>query len=208
MIDKLKFDTASLIPVVTQDANTKEVLMLAYANREAIESSLGTGQAHYYSRSRQEIWHKGATSGNVQYIQDIYYDCDNDALLYLVLPKGPACHTDNYSCFYRSLTNAAPKAQAEANMLSKLQETINKRRENPKEGSYTNYLLNQGLDKILKKVGEENAELIIAAKNNVKQEILNESADLIYHISVLLSATDISWPEILEELQKRSDNNS
>jgi len=193
MIENIKFDERGLVPVITQDSETKEVLMLAYANREAVEKTLEIKQAHYYSRSRKELWHKGASSGHFQHIDDVRYDCDSDALLYLVRQEGAACHTGEYSCFYRSSFFG----------LQDLQKIITDRRDNPKEGSYTNYLFDKGLDKILKKVGEESAEIIIAAKNNSKDETIYETGDLLYHLSVLLSAQNIEWSEVMTELKKR-----
>jgi len=195
MIDQIKFDEQGLVPVIVQDAS-KEVLMLAYANREALEKTLETNQAHYYSRSRKELWHKGATSGHIQHIKDVRYDCDSDTVLYLVSQEGAACHTGNYSCFYRSLKAQDP-------ILSHLQQLITHRRTQPKEGSYTNYLFEKGVDKILKKVGEETAEIIIAAKNNSKLETIYETADLLYHLTVLLTALDIDWSDVMTELESR-----
>jgi len=191
----MKYDEKGLIPVITQDAATKEVLMLAYANEEALNKTKETGEAHYYSRSRQELWHKGATSGNTQKITDIRYDCDSDALLYLVKPKGPACHTNENSCFYRSLLDKEVK--------SDLQYIIETRKKEPKEGSYTTYLFEQGLDKILKKIGEESAETIIAAKNNDKAEVAYECADLVYHLTVMLVELGMDWSDVVGELEMR-----
>jgi len=194
MIEQVKFDNQGLVSVIAQDAESKEVLMLAYANREALEKTVETNEAYYYSRSRKELWHKGATSGHVQHIVDIRYDCDGDAVLYLVKQVGAACHTGEYSCFYRSL---------EGGTLAKLQQVIVGRKENPVEGSYTNYLFDKGVDKILKKVGEECAEVIIAAKNKDKAETAYETADLLYHLTVLLTEQDMSWADVMAELQKR-----
>ena len=193
--EQIKFDDKGLVPVIAQDADTKEVLMLAYANREAIEKTLEVGQAHYYSRSRKELWHKGATSGHVQHIKDIRYDCDCDALLYIITQEGAACHTGEYSCFYRSIHNY--------NTLSQLQQIIAGRKTNPKEGSYTNYLFEKGIDKILKKVGEEAAEIIIAAKNNSKEETTYEMADLLYHLTVLITELGMDWQDVMAELKSR-----
>ena len=202
MIDTIKFDEQGLVPVITQDAESKEVLMLAYANREALEKTLEIKQAHYYSRSRKELWHKGATSGHIQHIQDIRYDCDVDAVLYLVHQKGAACHTGERSCFYRSMVNDTIVNDNGAT-LSRLQQVISQRRSQPKEGSYTNYLFEKGIDKILKKIGEETAEVIIAAKNNSKDEATYETADLLYHLTVLLTALDLDWDDIMAELHNR-----
>jgi phosphoribosyl-ATP pyrophosphohydrolase/phosphoribosyl-AMP cyclohydrolase len=188
----IKFDKRGLVPVVAQDVETKEVLMLAYANQEALDKSVETKEAHYYSRSRKELWHKGATSGHIQHIADIRYDCDSDAVLYLVHQDGAACHTGEYTCFYRSIDT-----------LVSLQQVTERRKENPKEGSYTNYLFEKGLDKILKKIGEESAETIIAAKNNDKNETARETADLLYHLTVLLTAMGLKWQNVITELKNR-----
>lgn len=187
-----KFDGKGLVPVIAQDADTKEVLMLAYANREALDKTLETKEAHYWSRSRSELWHKGATSGHIQHIVDVRYDCDSDAVLYLVRQDGAACHTGEYSCFYRSM-----------DVLTGLQRVIEGRKANPKEGSYTSYLFESGIDKILKKVGEETAEVIIAAKNGSKEEITCEAADLLYHLTVLFAEADLKWADIIGELKTR-----
>ena len=194
MVDTIKFDERGLVSVITQDVDTKEVLMLAYANREALEKSQKTGEAHYYSRSRKELWHKGATSGHIQHIIDIRYDCDGDAVLYLVRQDGAACHTGQYTCFYRSM---------EGSTLERLNQVIADRKANPKEGSYTNYLFGKGIDKILKKVGEESAEVIIAAKNSNREEVSYETADLLYHLTVLLAQMGLEWPDVMAELKKR-----
>ena len=208
---EIKFDDRGLVPVITQDANTREVLMLAYANSEALELTLKTKEAHYYSRSRKELWHKGATSGNIQRIFDVRYDCDSDAVLYLVNQNGVACHTGEYSCFYRSMLEAQGEKglniMNNTDALTSLQEVIADRRANPKEGSYTNYLFKEGIDKILKKIGEESAEVIIAAKNDYKtsppQETISETSDLLYHLTVLLTTLDCTWHDIIKELKGR-----
>ena len=195
MIDQVKFDEQGLVAIITQDSESKEVLMLAYANKEALEKTIETKEAHYYSRSRKELWHKGATSGHIQHINDIRYDCDGDAVLYIVQQEGAACHTGEYSCFYRSL---------EGGTLAQLQQVITNRKTTPKEGSYTNYLFDKGIDKILKKVGEECAESIIAAKNNDNSELSYEVADLLYHLTVLLTEQNMSWSDVMAQLQKRA----
>jgi len=197
MIDQVKFDEQGLVAIITQDAESKEVLMLAYANKEALEKTIETKEAHYYSRSRKELWHKGATSGHIQHINDIRYDCDGDAVLYIVQQEGAACHTGEYSCFYRSLS-------LEGGTLAQLQQVITNRKTTPKEGSYTNYLFDKGIDKILKKVGEECAESIIAAKNNDNSELSYEVADLLYHLTVLLTEQNMSWSDVMAQLQKRA----
>lgn len=225
IVSSICFDKQGLIPIITQDADTKEVLMLAYANREALEKTITLKQAHYYSRSRGELWHKGATSGNFQHIIDIRYDCDCDAVLYIVRQDGAACHTGEYSCFYRSMLshfsdtafggspdamNASQDAMNASQdamngiLLCKLQSVISNRKANPMEGSYTNYLFDKGIDKILKKVGEECAEVIIAAKNGSKTETTYETADLLYHMTVLLTEMGLKWPDIMAELKDRS----
>ena len=201
--DSIKLDSNGLVAVVTQDVNSKEVLMLAYANREALEATLRTKEAHYYSRSRKELWHKGATSGHIQHIEDIRWDCDGDALLYLVRQVGAACHTGERSCFYRGLNLSLEPTISQQNQLDALLEVVAGRRKNPVEGSYTNYLFEKGVDKILKKVGEECAEVIIGAKNNSKAEVSYETADLLYHLTVLLAEQDISWSDVMAELAKR-----
>jgi len=202
MIDTIKFDDRGLVSVIAQDVGSREVLMLAYANREALEKTIETKEAHYYSRSRQELWHKGATSGHIQYIQDIRYDCDCDAVLYLVRQEGAACHTGKRSCFYRRLETGTEIAEDHFT-LAGLQQIIANRRSQPKEGSYTNYLFEKGMDKILKKVGEETAEVIIAAKNNNKAETTYETADLLYHLTVLLTDLNLEWSDVMAELQSR-----
>lgn len=199
-IDELQFNQAGLIPAIVQDETTGSILMMAWMNRESLDQTIKTKEAWFYSRSRQELWHKGATSGNIQAVSSILYDCDGDTLVLLVTPKGPACHTGNTSCFYRTLDGSQPP---KATMLSTLESLVLERKEAPVEGSYTNYLFDKGIDKILKKVGEENAEVIIAAKNTDRGEVIYETADLMYHLTVLLAEKDISWDEIMQELKKR-----
>ena len=199
-IDKLKFDQAGLIPAIVQDETTGTVLMMAYMNEESLKRTMETGETCFYSRSRQELWHKGGTSGNTQAVSSLLYDCDGDTLLVLVNPAGPACHTGKISCFYRTVDDSPmPKAT----MLSILENLALERKKNPVEGSYTNYLFDKGIDKILKKVGEESAEVIIAAKNPDRGEVIYETADLLYHLTVLLAEREISWDEIMQELKQR-----
>jgi len=212
-INELKFDERGLIPTIAQDYETKEVLMLAYMNAFSIEKTINEGRMCYYSRSRNAVWVKGETSGHYQTVIAAKYDCDNDALLFLVKQEGVACHTGERSCFYRELTDTAnhqtasqPSAgwpDADSAILSELIRTIKDRRDNPVESSYTNYLLEKGLDKILKKVGEEASEVIIAAKNLNNDEITCETADLIYHVSVLLVNAGLTWNNVFGELSKR-----
>ncbi|AMQ21677.1 MULTISPECIES: bifunctional phosphoribosyl-AMP cyclohydrolase/phosphoribosyl-ATP diphosphatase HisIE [Geobacillus] len=198
------FDEKGLVPAIVQDAQSKEVLTLAYMNKESLEKTLETGETWFYSRSRQELWHKGATSGNVQRVVDIRYDCDADALLVLVEPAGPACHTGSYSCFSRSLDGAArtPAADRFA-ILNELEQIIAKRDAERPEGSYTTYLFEKGVDKILKKVGEEAAEVIIAAKNQNHEELKWEAADLLYHLLVLLREQKLPLDAVLATLAER-----
>lgn len=194
----IKFDKNGLVPAIAQDVGTGEVLMLAYMNEESLKLTMETGICHYYSRSRKELWKKGESSGNIQELKGIYYDCDGDSILLKVNQVGVACHTGNYSCFFNEIMGYKDVA----NTLNELYKTIMDRKLNPKEGSYTQYLFEKGLDKILKKVGEETAEVIIGAKNN-KEELIYESSDLIYHMMVLLINEGISMGEIMEELNNR-----
>lgn len=215
LLKEIKFDEKGLIPVIVQDYKSGEVLMMAYMNREALEKSLETGRMHYWSRSRGKLWLKGETSGHYQSIQSISMDCDGDTLLAKVEQKGAACHTGHYSCFYREVQEGGVKETSgkvfdekevyndRAKILQELYNIIIDRRLNPKEGSYTNYLFEKGLDKILKKVGEETAEVIIAAKNKSRDEIRYEIADLIYHLFVLMVERDVKPDEIYDELKGR-----
>lgn len=199
-LNMLKFDERGLIPAVVQHYLTGQVLMVAYMNREALEKTLATGETHFYSRSRRRLWHKGETSGNTQQVKEIFYDCDGDTLLVQVIPAGPACHTGADSCFYRSLTGDSKNL---GSMLERLQAVIADRKQNLPEGSYTTYLFTEGLDKILKKVGEETAEVIIAAKNDGTGELVYEVADLLYHLLVLLEQKEVDLKDIWQELNNR-----
>ncbi len=203
-IDDLQFAKDSgLIPTIIQDARSRDVLMLAYMNRESLQKSLETGECWFYSRSRQELWHKGGTSGNTQKIQAVFYDCDGDTLLIEVIPKGPACHTGAQNCFYRTIVEDEARPGQLGQVVSRLYEVILDRKANPIEGSYTNYLLIKGIDKILKKVGEETAEVIIGAKNGSQKELVYEIADLSYHLLVLLVEMECTPQDIVEELARR-----
>lgn len=199
-IDELKFDEKGLIPAIVVDAKTKKVLTLAYMNRESLEISLEKELACFWSRSRSELWLKGETSGNYQHIVSITADCDNDALVVLVEPDGPACHTGSYSCFTKPVFQSEERSEFS---YEGLMELIRGRKTNPQDGSYTTYLFNKGLDKILKKVGEESTEVIIAAKAEDKKETVYEIADLAYHIMVLMVETGISLDDIRDELASR-----
>ncbi len=201
-ISKIKFDEKGLVPVVVQDVKTHAVLMLAYMNEESIAKTQETGNMVYFSRSRQKLWLKGETSGNIQTVHELKIDCDGDTLLAIVSQKGPACHTGAYSCFFDSLLGQADYSGGYA-VIDELFSVIEDRKTNPKEGSYTNYLFDKGIDKILKKVGEESAEVIIAAKNGVAEEIRLESADLLYHLLVMLSERGLTPSEVFAELEKR-----
>ncbi|MFP4286111.1 MAG: bifunctional phosphoribosyl-AMP cyclohydrolase/phosphoribosyl-ATP diphosphatase HisIE [Candidatus Izemoplasmataceae bacterium] len=200
-LNELKFDSQGLIPVVVQDYKTLEVLMLAYMNKEAIEKTLETKLGTYYSRSRKTLWQKGETSGNIQHVKSFSYDCDEDTLLLKVDQVGPACHTGNRSCFYRDILPSNDKPFT----FETLYDIIKNRKLNPLEGSYTNYLFDKGLDKILKKLGEETSEVIIGAKNQDKTEMIYEMSDLIYHLSVLMLYNDITFKDLENELKKRNE---
>ncbi|WP_099202996.1 bifunctional phosphoribosyl-AMP cyclohydrolase/phosphoribosyl-ATP diphosphatase HisIE [Miniphocaeibacter massiliensis] len=197
----IKWNSDGLIPAIVQDALTKEVLMLAYMNEEALEKTLETKSSWFYSRSRKELWNKGETSGNTQEVVRIALDCDRDTVILWVIPKGPACHTGENSCFFNDVESY--KEVPDRQMLFKEYEIIKDRAENPVEGSYTNYLLREGVDKICKKIGEESAETIIGAKNNDKEEIIYESSDLLYHLSVLLYNQGITLDDLMLEIEKR-----
>lgn len=199
-IDELKFDEKGLIPAIVVDAKTKKVLTLAYMNRESLEISLEKELTCFWSRSRNELWLKGETSGNYQHVVSITADCDNDALVVLVEPDGPACHTGSYSCFTKPVFQSEERSEFS---YEGLMELIRGRKTNPQDGSYTTYLFNKGLDKILKKVGEESTEVIIAAKAEDKKETVYEIADLAYHIMVLMIETGISLDDIRDELASR-----
>ncbi|BDU51465.1 bifunctional phosphoribosyl-AMP cyclohydrolase/phosphoribosyl-ATP diphosphatase HisIE [Haliovirga abyssi] len=200
--EELKFDEKGLIPTIVQDYKDNEVLMMAYMNKESLKLTLETGKATYFSRSRQKLWVKGETSGHIQNVKEMFYDCDGDTLLIKVEQVGNvACHTGNRSCFYRKLKEFE-KVEKES-VVNALYSLLINRKSNPVEGSYTTYLFEQGLDKILKKVGEESAEVIIGAKNEDKAEVIYEMSDLVYHSLVLLAYFDIKPSEVEEELRKR-----
>jgi phosphoribosyl-ATP pyrophosphohydrolase/phosphoribosyl-AMP cyclohydrolase len=203
-LDEVRFDDRGLVPVVAQDARTGEVLMLAWANADALRLTRETGRAHYWSRSRGELWKKGETSGNAQEIDDVRVDCDGDAVLYRVRQTGPACHTGERSCFFRAVDGDELKQGDDARpVLARIEEIIAARDAERPEGSYTTYLFAQGVDKILKKVGEEATETIIAAKNEGSEQLRAESADLIYHLLVLLRAKGLPLDELWTELDRR-----
>lgn len=197
-IGTLKFDEKGLIPAIVSDADTGEVLCLAYMNRQSLEKTIEGGLTCFFSRSRNRLWLKGETSGNTQSVVSITADCDKDALLLTVRPNGPACHTGSRSCFFNTLQSGPESFSMEA-----LAALIKGRRDKPVEGSYTSYLFDKGLDKILKKVGEESTEVIIAAKGGEKKETVYEIADLAYHLLVLMVQSGISIGDIKAELASR-----
>jgi phosphoribosyl-ATP pyrophosphohydrolase/phosphoribosyl-AMP cyclohydrolase len=199
-INNLKFDERGLIPAIVQDVRTREVLTLAYMNEESLSRTIATGQTWFWSRSRNELWHKGETSGNTQNVVGLRCDCDNDAIVVLVNPAGPACHTGATSCFDSSKEFSNEDL---GGLLIKLYELIDSRERERPEGSYTTYLFDKGLDKILKKVGEESAETIIAAKNDDRTLLVAEASDLLYHLLVLLVARGISLDDLRRELETR-----
>lgn len=203
-IDKIKYNSQGLVPAIVQDYKNNEVLMLAYMNQESIKKTIETKTTWFYSRGRQTLWNKGETSGNIQKVMDMYYDCDGDSILVKVEQVGYACHTGEYSCFFNELLiNDKNDDKNSDKIIDLLYKLIEGRAKKPIEGSYTNYLLTEGLDKILKKVGEESSEVIIAAKNNDKKEIVYEVADLVYHTLILLVEKDIKPTDIRQELLKR-----
>lgn len=197
-LDDLKYNEKGLIPAIVTDSRTGKVLMLAYMNRESLEITLNEGKTCFFSRSRNELWRKGATSGNVQEVVSISTDCDADTLLVSVIPAGPACHTGNETCFFNSIVeNAAPFT------IEGLMQLIIGRKTEKKEGSYTTYLFEKGRDKILKKVGEEATEVIIGGKADDKAETIYELADLMYHAMVLMADMGISTDDVIKELASR-----
>jgi len=200
---EFKLSENGLVPVVVQDYRTSEVLMLAYMNAQSYIQTIETGRMTYFSRSRNELWVKGETSGHFQYVKSLMLDCDNDTILAKVRQVGAACHTGNYSCFFKKL---AERDYATANPLKILEEDYNiivERKNNPRKGSYTNYLFDKGIDKILKKCGEEASEIIIAAKNEGGEELKYEIADFLYHMMVLMAECNLDWDDITRELTNR-----
>ncbi|GMK39240.1 histidine biosynthesis bifunctional protein HisIE [Paenibacillus sp. CCS19] len=206
---KIKWDKDGLVAAIVQDAVSKEVVMLAYMNAESLKLSIESGETWFWSRSRSELWHKGATSGHTQPIRSIHYDCDADTLLVRVDQNGAACHTGRYSCFFNPIVEEAPAAENDAasgdrfRMLNELEAIISKRYAERPEGAYTTYLFEKGLDKILKKFGEESIEVIIAAKNGDNDELRSETSDMLFHLMVLLRERGVSLDEVMAELGKR-----
>ncbi len=206
IVKELKFDDKGLITAVVQHYITGKVLMVAYMNEEAVCKTIESGKATFFSRSRNKLWLKGETSGNFMNVKEILVDCDADCLIIKADPEGAACHTGNETCFFRKIENdslAEGGSIANSSILNEVYNVVVDRKENPKEGSYTNYLLDKGIDKILKKVGEETSEVIIGAKNPGTGEIRYEIADLLYHLSVLMVNKGLTWGEVYEELASR-----
>ncbi len=197
-----KLNGDGMIPVIVQDYKNDEVLMLAYMNEEAFLTTLNTGKMTYWSRSRNELWTKGLTSGHVQYVKSLAIDCDNDTILAKVSQIGAACHTGNRSCFYRDLVTKDYQDSNPLTVLTEIYELISDRKENPREGSNTNYLFDKGIDKILKKVGEGSARILIAGKNPEKETLQYEISDYLYHLMVLMREKNITWEDITEELSR------
>lgn len=198
-----KLNADGLIPAIVQDYRTGEVLMLGYMNQESYEKTIKTGKMTYYSRSRSELWLKGETSGHFQYVKSLNLDCDNDTILAKVRQIGAACHTGNRSCFFKELAKKDYVATNPLMVLKEDYDIILDRKNTPKEGSYTNYLFDKGIDKILKKVGEEATEMVIAAKNPNAEELKYEIADFLYHMMVLMVECDLDWDDITKELVNR-----
>ena len=202
-LGEVKFDERGLVPAIVQNAKTREVLTLAYMNQESLVRTIETGQTWFWSRSRNELWHKGETSGNTQQVVSLALDCDRDAIVVLVDPAGPACHTGARSCF-----DVAEDSIDLGRVLDGLYQLIESRERERPSGSYTTYLFNEGIDKILKKVGEESAETIIAAKNEERERLASEVSDLLYHLVVLLVASGVTLEEIGKELKQRRGGHS
>jgi phosphoribosyl-ATP pyrophosphohydrolase/phosphoribosyl-AMP cyclohydrolase len=202
---EILWDARGLVPAIVQDANTGQVLMLAYMNQESLNRTLETGQTWFWSRSRSELWHKGATSGNTQRVIEVRFDCDADTLLVRVEPAGPACHTGRPSCFFRRLPDQAEVGAPPpgGGVLDELEAVISQRKAHPHPGSYTCRLLDAGPLHIVRKVGEEAVETIVAAQSEGDEQLVNELADLTYHVLVLLAARDLSWSDVEMELARR-----
>ena len=199
----LKKNSDGMVPVIVQDYRTDQVLMLAYMNEEAYNKTLETGRMTYFSRSRNELWIKGETSSHYQYVKSLTADCDLDTILAKVKQIGAACHTGSYSCFFNDIAKKEYSEKNPQKVLDSVFEVIKDRKVNPREGSYTNYLFEKGIDKILKKVGEEATEMVIAAKNPNDNEVIYEMSDFLYHMMVLMAVKNVSWEDITDELARR-----
>ena len=211
-IEKLCFNDKGLIPAIAQDWLDGAILMFAWMNKESLKKTLSTGEVHYWSRSRNEIWHKGSTSGHFQILKDLRFDCDSDAIVLSIEQVGSiSCHKGERSCFFQTLQNNPindqPKHQSPfTDVCSNVSEIIRERSLNPQSDSYTNSLLREGSNKILKKIGEEGAEFVMACKDNQSEEIANEAADLIFHLQVALNYHKVEWKNVLEVLAKRRNS--
>ena len=201
--EDLKKNSDGMVPVIVQDYRTDEVLMLAYMNEEAFNTTIHIGKMTYYSRSRNELWTKGLTSGHLQFVKSLTADCDYDTILAKVSQVGAACHTGNRTCFFNEIVKRDYTEKNPQKVLEDVYKIILDRKANPKEGSYTNYLFEKGLDKILKKVGEESTEVILAAKNNDADDLKYEISDYIYHLMVLMAEKGITWEQVTQELSQR-----
>lgn len=204
-IENIKFNKEGLVPCIAQDCTTREVLMMAWMDEEALKLTMECGYATYFSRSRNTLWKKGKTSGNTQKVVSLTYDCDGDTILVIVEQTGVACHTGNKTCFF---SPQKPSFLQGNEVLEEDYAVIKDRKNNPKEGSYTNYLFDKGQDKICKKIGEECTEIIIAVKNDDKDEMIYEISDFIYHLMVLMVNENIKWNDIYQELINRRMQNS
>ena len=207
---QISFDENGLVPALVQDIKSRKVLMLAYMNEESIKRTLEERVVYYYSRSRQKLWKKGETSGNIQYLKGLYCDCDKDSLLVLVEQVGAACHTGSYSCFFNPIFTLAVEKEGDTRdtpdpekVMGELYDVISQRKHSPAQGSYTSYLFEEGLDKILKKVGEESSEVIIGAKDGAKEGMVGEISDLIYHLLVLMISQNVTIQDVAKELERR-----
>jgi phosphoribosyl-AMP cyclohydrolase / phosphoribosyl-ATP pyrophosphohydrolase len=207
LLGRIRWDERGLAPAIVQDAGTKDVLMLAYMNEESLKLTFEKGETVFWSRSRGELWHKGATSGNTQKVVSIRLDCDGDTLLIEALPAGPACHTGEQTCFFNgvevAINDQVGRSENRFAIIEALERTIAQRELERPVGAYTSYLFDKGIDKILKKVGEEASEVIIAAKNRNAEELRYEASDLIFHLLVLLQEQKLSLDEVLRELERR-----
>ena len=203
-IENLQFNQNGLIPAIAQDWIDGSILMMAWMNKESLTKTLKTGEVHYWSRSRKELWHKGKTSGHFQKLKGIRADCDSDTILLSIEQVGSiACHTGKRSCFFKDLETNQDELYPPSDACSELFKIIENRKSNPEEGSYTNSLLNEGDNKILKKIGEETAEFIMACKDKNQLSVANEAADIIFHLQVALAHQNVSWSEVLNVLVKR-----
>jgi phosphoribosyl-ATP pyrophosphohydrolase/phosphoribosyl-AMP cyclohydrolase len=209
-VEDVKFDKSGLVPAVVQDARTRQILTLAYMNEASLRRTMETGESWFWSRSRDKLWHKGETSGNTQRVMSITTDCDGDAIALQVVPKGPACHLGHQSCFHDSTADpslehsrSTMEGSSIGETLDDLYSVVESRRLMRPEGSYTTYLFERGLDKILKKLGEETSETIIAAKNDEREPLVREVADLVYHLLVLMVDRKVTLEDVSQELSGR-----